>query len=186
MNEEQVICDRQDLCQVNINTDGGVTKFMIDGIDVASHINAYKIEHEAGCIPVLTIKSINPNIKYDGLCSIEFEEDNAENGETTMNKGLDIIENRIIAHAEICKELNKIYDHKNHDYGDSFHLSYLEEGFAMARIRLSDKVNRFKTLSMGAEQSVNDESIRDTLMDLANYAIMTIIEIERENASNNA
>lgn len=48
----------------------------------------------------------------------------------------------------------------------------------MARIRLGDKFNRFKTLSRNEEQKVNDESIRDTLIDLANYAIMTVLEME--------
>lgn len=48
----------------------------------------------------------------------------------------------------------------------------------MARIRLGDKFSRFKTLSRGCEQKVNDESIRDTLIDLANYAIMTVLEME--------
>jgi hypothetical protein len=48
---------------------------------------------------------------------------------------------------------------------------------AMPRIRLSDKFNRFKTLSK-TNQLVNDESIKDTLLDLANYAIMTVLEIE--------
>ena len=48
----------------------------------------------------------------------------------------------------------------------------------MARIRLGDKFNRFKTLSRGTEQKVKDESIRDTLMDLANYALMAVLEME--------
>lgn len=48
----------------------------------------------------------------------------------------------------------------------------------MARIRLGDKFNRFKTLSRSGEQKVDDESIRDTLIDLANYAIMTVLEME--------
>ena len=71
-----------------------------------------------------------------------------------------------------------MYAKKNHDYGDSFHQTFVEEGMAMARIRLGDKFNRFKTLSRGNEQKVNDESIRDTLVDLANYAIMTVLEME--------
>lgn len=81
-------------------------------------------------------------------------------------------------HAEICKEINDLYERKNHDYGDSFHQTFVEEGMAMARIRLGDKFNRFKTLSRGGDQEVNDESIRDTLIDLANYAIMTVLEME--------
>ena len=85
---------------------------------------------------------------------------------------------KVQLHKEICTEINELYAKKNHDYGDSFHQTYVEEGMAMARIRLGDKFNRFKTLSRGNEQKVNDESIRDTLIDLANYAIMTVLEME--------
>ena len=84
-------------------------------------------------------------------------------------------------HRQICSALTDIYERKNHDYGDSFHLSYVEEGMAMPRIRLGDKFNRFKNLTRTNERLVDDESIRDTLLDLANYAIMTIIEMEREH-----
>ena len=87
---------------------------------------------------------------------------------------------KVEKHKKICEELNSIYAKKNHDYGDSFHFSFLEEGMAMPRIRLGDKFNRFKTLSRGHKQEVNDESIRDTLLDLANYAIMTVLEMENE------
>ena len=87
---------------------------------------------------------------------------------------------KIEKHQKICNELNALYAKKNHDYGDSFHISFVEEGMAMARIRLSDKLNRFKTLSRSNKQEVADESIRDTLIDLANYAIMTILEMENE------
>lgn len=86
--------------------------------------------------------------------------------------------NKVQKHKELCKELNTLYERKNHDYGDSFHQTFIEEGMAMARIRLGDKFSRFKTLSRGENQKVNDESIRDTLIDLANYAIMTVLEME--------
>ena len=87
---------------------------------------------------------------------------------------------KIEKHQKICEELNALYAKKNHDYGDSFHLSFVEEGMAMARIRIGDKFNRFKNLSRNNKQEVNDESIRDTLIDLANYAILTILEMENE------
>ena len=84
-------------------------------------------------------------------------------------------------HKQLCDKLNEIYIRKNRDYGDSFHLSYLEEGMAMPRIRLSDKLNRFKSLTKGDNQRlVKDETIVDTLIDLANYALMTILEIEED------
>lgn len=59
---------------------------------------------------------------------------------------------KVQRHAEICKEINRLYEQKNHDYGDSFHQTFVEEGMAMARIRLGDKLSRFKTLSRGCEQ----------------------------------
>ena len=92
---------------------------------------------------------------------------------------------KVLQHKAICDELNKLYEKKNHDYGDSFHQTFVEEGLAMTRIRLGDKFSRFKTLSRltnsdSDERQVTDESIRDTLMDLANYAIMTILEMDGE------
>lgn len=85
----------------------------------------------------------------------------------------------VTKHKKICAELSALYEKKNHDYGDSFHLSYLEEGMAMPRIRLGDKFNRLKTLTRGGGTiAVKDESIRDTLLDIANYAIMTVMELE--------
>ena len=83
-------------------------------------------------------------------------------------------------HKRVCSELNDLYERKNRDYGDSFHKTYLEEGMAMARIRLTDKLERFKKLTREVGQEVKDESIRDTLIDLANYAIMTVTELDRE------
>ena len=93
------------------------------------------------------------------------------------------MENKVAKHMEICKGLNALYERKNHDYGDSFHATFMEEGLAMVRIRLSDKLSRFKTLSRldcsdSDQQLVTDESMRDTLLDLANYAIMTVLEMD--------
>lgn len=79
-------------------------------------------------------------------------------------------------HARICSELTALYERKNHDYGDSFGKSFVEYGMAMPCIRLEDKLNRLKALTRNGNQQVSDESIDDTLMDLANYAIMTLVE----------
>lgn len=82
-------------------------------------------------------------------------------------------------HRDVCAELNELYERKNRDYGDSFHRTFVLEGMAMARIRLSDKTNRFCTITR-QKAEVKDETIRDTLIDLANYAIMTVMEIDAE------
>ena len=92
---------------------------------------------------------------------------------------------KVDAHFSLCKELNALYAKKNHDYGDSFHVSFIKEGMAMPRIRLGDKLNRFETLSKNKDfcSQILDETLRDTLIDLANYALMTIIELERIKVS---
>ena len=43
-----------------------------------------------------------------------------------------------------------------------------------------DKMNRIVSLVTKDQQKVNDESIRDTLIDIANYAVMTIMEIDKK------
>lgn len=86
-------------------------------------------------------------------------------------------------HASICSELTALYERKNHDYGDSFAKSFAEYGMAMPCIRLEDKLNRLKALTRNGNQQVSDESVDDTLMDLANYAIMTLVERRMEGNS---
>ena len=56
----------------------------------------------------------------------------------------------------------------------------------MPRIRLGDKLARFKSLTKSGGQEVKDESIRDTLIDLANYAIMTVLELDDQKAEEHA
>lgn len=77
-------------------------------------------------------------------------------------------------HSEITEELYEIYRAKNSDYGDSFGKLYEKFGLQSSVIRLWDKLNRLETL-LGKERKV-DESIDDSLMDMANYCIMTLIE----------
>lgn len=80
----------------------------------------------------------------------------------------------------LMREMLKTYRDKNADYGDSFAKSYQEFGLTAPVVRMSDKMERLKSLSK-AEARVKDESIRDTLVDLANYSIMTVIELDIEN-----
>lgn len=44
---------------------------------------------------------------------------------------------KVLRHRELCMGLNVLYAKKNHDYGDSFHQTYIEEGMAMPRSRRS-------------------------------------------------
>lgn len=90
---------------------------------------------------------------------------------------------KIQTHKEICNELNEIFEKKQHDYGDSFGQTFDKLGIISAVTRISDKYNRLVSLCTKPEEErkVKDESITDTLLDMANYCIMTVIEMHKEN-----
>ena len=81
---------------------------------------------------------------------------------------------------EITESMADLYERKNKDYGDSFNNSLDEFGVIAGVVRLSDKMSRIKALTKNGEQLVLDESIKDTLQDLANYSIMTLMWLEGE------
>lgn len=81
---------------------------------------------------------------------------------------------------ELIKEMLELYKVKNSDYGDSFGETYRDLGIISAVTRIVDKVNRLKSLTT-KEQKVNDESIRDTLIDMCAYGVMAIIEMDMED-----
>lgn len=91
---------------------------------------------------------------------------------------------KIDRHKNICDHIHEVYMAKNHDYGDSFGKSIAEFGPIAGVVRMEDKMNRIKTLiKKGGDQKVTDESMKDTLLDLANYAIMLSMELHDEKNS---
>lgn len=90
------------------------------------------------------------------------------------------IEPKVARHYTICQKLSQVYKAKNHDYGDSFGDTYKKLGIISAVTRLSDKMNRLMSLAVSHDAKVKDEKIEDTLLDMANYAIMTLIELGYE------
>ena len=81
---------------------------------------------------------------------------------------------KVTLHKEIINNIHTMYKDKNEDYGDSFDKSLDKFGLLSSLIRLTDKMNRFEQLIDG-ESKVTSESIDDTLLDMANYAIMTVM-----------
>lgn len=83
---------------------------------------------------------------------------------------------KVTQHKLICDTLTAIYKQKNHDYGDSF-AKVREIVHNSVLVRLMDKLERLKTLlGKGEQAQVIDEGVDDTLMDMANYCIMELIE----------
>lgn len=81
---------------------------------------------------------------------------------------------------DITTNMAKTYAAKNHDYGNSFDQSLDKFGLIASIVRMSDKMNRLETLVTKKAQ-VKDESIKDTLLDLANYSIMTVMWLNKND-----
>ena len=87
----------------------------------------------------------------------------------------------------ITNEMLDLYEIKNKNYGESFSKQFQEYGLTSVCIRLEDKLNRLKSLNKQileakngiADINVDDESIKDTLIDLANYSVLAIMEISK-------
>ena len=82
--------------------------------------------------------------------------------------------------TEITSNMAKTYAAKNHDYGNSFEQSLDKFGLVASVVRLGDKMNRIESLTK-KEALVKDESIKDTLLDMANYAIMTVMWMDKKS-----
>lgn len=82
--------------------------------------------------------------------------------------------------TEITSNMVKTYAAKNHDYGNSFEQSLDKFGLVASVVRLGDKMNRIESLTK-KEAQVKDESIKDTLLDMANYAIMTVMWMDKKS-----
>lgn len=81
--------------------------------------------------------------------------------------------------------LADVLNQKNLAYGDSFTKSLDEDGLLVLKIRLGDKFNRISSLIKRGELKENDESLEDTLLDMAGYSILGLKylkEHENENS----
>lgn len=92
---------------------------------------------------------------------------------------------REIMFEDIVKKMFEIYKAKNRDYGMSVKDTYEKFGLTSFLVRLSDKLNRLISLDKKKEILVKDEKIEDTLLDLANYAVIALIETKLNEGENN-
>ena len=79
---------------------------------------------------------------------------------------------------QITDEMVKLYERKNSDYGSSIHDTYMKYGAVAYLVRMEDKINRVRSLTQNNNQKVEDEKIHDSLVDLANYSILMLLELE--------
>ena len=88
--------------------------------------------------------------------------------------------NRVEQMMTVQKEGLELFKKKNADYGDSF----ANFGPIGVIVRMGDKINRLSSVTNNGVNLVNNESVRDTLIDLHNYAAMAIMLLDEKKYRN--
>lgn len=85
-------------------------------------------------------------------------------------------------HAALLDQMHQTYVSKNIDYGNSAGDTFKKYGLLAYVVRLNDKMNRIESLvkKQGEQPQVHTERLEDTLMDMANYCIMAIMDLTQQ------
>jgi len=92
----------------------------------------------------------------------------------------EIMESENSKFGKVLSEMFDTYKKKNADYGNSFSETIQEFGYIPAVARINDKVKRVKNIVKGNEMNIKNESLRDNLMDIAVYSVLTIVELDNQ------
>ena len=125
----------------------------------------------------------NRNVEYEyitkltGICALDEQTTNLNDLiPDNVNAFGNVQNKRVNQMTTLQKEALNIFTKKNHDYGDSF-ATYGPTGVI---VRIGDKIQRLHSITRKGIAMVNDESIRDTLMDLHNYCAMAIMLMDED------
>ena len=91
---------------------------------------------------------------------------------------LQLGDNRLDQFQAIQKEGLELFSKKNKDYGDAF----AKYGTVGVLVRMGDKIARLANITNKGINLVEDEKIRDTLIDLHNYSAMAIMLMDQEKS----
>ncbi len=83
---------------------------------------------------------------------------------------------RVSQMKAVQKEGLELFERKNKDYGDAF----ANFGPVGVIVRMGDKINRLMSITKSGVTMVNDEGLRDTLIDLHNYSAMAIMLMDEK------
>jgi hypothetical protein len=108
------------------------------------------------------------NIEFNAieLNPIEFN-----NNDKVLNETSTVKPNRVEQMKKIQAEALTLFTRKNIDYGDAF----AKYGLIGVILRMEDKIQRSISITKNGVNLVSDEGIRDTLLDLHNYAAMALM-----------
>ena len=85
--------------------------------------------------------------------------------------------NRVEQMKDIQSKALELFTRKNADYGDAF----AKYGIIGVLMRIEDKIQRSLSITKNGVNLVSDEGIKDTLLDLHNYAAMALMLLEENN-----
>jgi len=142
--------------------------------DVSYYVCRADIKKKLKAAGLLPEKATEEN-KKEQLIKDIAKELNVHMEQPSKSSGKPLVE----MHLNLCGDLHETYKVKNMSYGNSFSATFQEFGIISALTRMSDKWNRIKALATGTRNDVKDESLEDTLMDLANYCLMTVMELRK-------
>jgi len=83
---------------------------------------------------------------------------------------------RVEQMKSIQLEALELFTKKNIDYGDAF----AKYGVIGVLMRIEDKLQRSMSITKNGVNLVNDEKIRDTLLDLHNYSAMALMLLDEQ------
>lgn len=89
--------------------------------------------------------------------------------------------NNEVKFCEILNEMGDLHNKKNQDYGNAFGETMAKAGIGYAVGTILVKANRFASIVQSCHN--NFENMEDTLLDIANYAIMTLVELRNAKMS---
>jgi len=84
--------------------------------------------------------------------------------------------NRLMQYEKVQIEAKELFRKKNADYGDAF----ANYGPIGVMVRIGDKIGRLINIEKTKIVNVNDETLRDTLIDLHNYSAMAIMLMDEK------
>lgn len=85
---------------------------------------------------------------------------------------------------DTLQKMGDTFSVKNKKYGNSFEISVDKYGMIAALTRISDKFNRIETLILNDDKGTDDETVIDTLIDMANYCVMTSVYMKNMGGKN--
>lgn len=91
----------------------------------------------------------------------------------------------IISHKALLDEIHETYKEKNQKYGDSFTETVKKYGMIASITRMHDKFSRIENIVLKEVEDDEDERLVDSLKDLANYCLMTVMVLEGKNDFDN-